>query len=357
MSADLGAFLTVQGKLYIRSDSKIFRCVPPAGERRATRRTAGPARLTRHLSPLPSPLAPHPTCARLAILCASARSSSRRPRPSRARRCRRSTLTSTLISPGNLTSHHLDRTLSAPACVFHTCSLPAPSSTTPTPTPRRRRAQLRDLEGGVALPAAQEPAQDRVDDRLPPRQQEGRLGGGGQEALAQDGQAPARRRRRRRVGHPCQAQPAAGGPRCSAVRRSSSLSRECSVAAQERELTLSLPVPLAPNLSPSPSSPAPRRPLPPRSRARPPAPTAPRPSPRPRTRRRSASRSASRSARRTSPSPTPSPRAARSAVAPAKRASLPPSLLPTSPGCSRDGTRRCDCCGYAGASCASRVGE
>lgn len=66
-----------------------------------------------------------------------------------------------------------------------------PSPRAPSPPP-----QLRDLEGGVALPAAQEPAQDRVDDRLPPRQQEGCLGGGGQEALAQDGQAPAWCRRR-----------------------------------------------------------------------------------------------------------------------------------------------------------------
>ncbi|PRQ72238.1 hypothetical protein AAT19DRAFT_9577, partial [Rhodotorula toruloides] len=85
--------------------------------------------------------------------------------------------------------------------------------------PRLEDLPLRLVEGGVALPPAQEPAQDRVDRRLPPRQQEGCHGGGREEALAQDGQAPAwccwcRRRR-----HPCQAQPEPPGSRCAACRR------------------------------------------------------------------------------------------------------------------------------------------
>lgn len=106
-------------------------------------------------------------------------------------------------------------------------SSPTRRSTGPPYPSRRTRlprtsdagpTQLHRIQAGVPLPPAQEPAQDRVDRCLPSRQQEGCHRGGCQEALAQDGQAPAWYRRCRPLEHLGPEEPEARGPRGPEVR-------------------------------------------------------------------------------------------------------------------------------------------
>lgn len=76
---------------------------------------------------------------------------------------------------------------------------------------------LRKLQERIPLLAAQKPAQDRVDAGLPPHAQEGRHGGGREEALAADCEAPARDRRRGPRHHRGAAEPDECGPCAAAV--------------------------------------------------------------------------------------------------------------------------------------------